>query len=152
MSDPPSSTGLPEGRPVLGVSVCVWRGEEVLLVRRGRPPSRGRWAPVGGKVEFGERLAEAARREVKEETGVDCAVAGMSDIRELILPDRTGMLKHHVVLAVFGARWLAGEAVAGDDAEAVAWVRPEALDRLDLIEGVIPYIMATRRVIGGSEA
>ena len=137
-------------RPLLGVSVSVWRGGEVLLVRRGREPGRGLWAPVGGRVEFGDTLAAAALREVAEETGVACRLAGLSDIREILLPDAAGVVRTHVVLAVFAAEWLSGEAVAGDDAEAVAWTRPDAFGRLRMVAGVEPYILATRRLVGGS--
>jgi 8-oxo-dGTP diphosphatase len=143
-------TAMAEGRPVLGVSVSVWRGDEVLLIRRGREPAKGLWSPVGGKVDFGETLADAARREVAEETGVACEILGLSDLRELIMPDRAGGIRGHVVLAVFAARWLSGEAVAGDDAEAVAWVHADALAGRPLVEGVIPYILATRRLTGGA--
>ncbi|MEJ1157844.1 NUDIX hydrolase [Prosthecomicrobium sp. N25] len=139
------------GRPVLGVSVSVWRGDEVLLVRRGREPSKGLWSPVGGKVEFGESLEAAARREVAEETGVDCEILGFSTLRELIMPDGAGGVRGHVVLAVFGARWLAGEARAGDDADAVAWVAADRLEDRPLVAGVVPYILGTRRLTGGAQ-
>lgn len=143
--DPSSTVALAAARPTLGVSVSVWRGDEVLLVRRARAPGIGRWSPVGGKVEFGETLAEAARREVAEEAGVDCEILGLSDIREMILPAAPDRPAMHVVLAVFAARWLSGEAIAGDDADAVAWVAPERLSDHRIVEGAVPYILATRR-------
>jgi ADP-ribose pyrophosphatase YjhB (NUDIX family) len=137
---------------VLGVSVSVWRGGEVLLVRRGRDPGRGLWAPVGGRVEFGETTRAAAVREVREETGVTCALAGLSDIRDLVFRGADGGIAGHVALAVFAARWVAGEAAAGDDADAVAWVAADRLADgtagLDLVEGVVPYILATRTLAG----
>jgi 8-oxo-dGTP diphosphatase len=137
------------GRPLLGVSVSVWRDDRVLLIRRGRDPGRGLWAPVGGKVGLGERLAEAALREVREETGVECRLTPLSDLREMIWPARDGRPASHVVLAVYGADWISGEPVAGDDAEAASWFVPADFDGLAMVPGVVPYILATRRLIGG---
>lgn len=146
MSTSPVSHPSVPPRPVLGVSVSVWRDGQVLLVRRGKAPAKGLWAPVGGRVEWGETLEEAAIREVREETGVACEIAGFSQLREMIRHDGDSP-GHHVVLAVFGARWISGEAVAGDDAEAVAWVGFDALSQFNLVDGVIPYIAATRDLI-----
>lgn len=50
----------------LSVSAMVWRGREILLMRRS---DNGHWGLPGGFVEVGESVAEAARREVLEETG-----------------------------------------------------------------------------------
>ena len=45
--------------PRLGVSVGVWRGDRVLLVKRGGQTYGGLWSFPGGHVEWGERLADA---------------------------------------------------------------------------------------------
>ncbi len=50
----------------LSVSAMVWREHEILLMRRS---DNGYWGLPGGFVELGESVAEAARREVAEETG-----------------------------------------------------------------------------------
>eukprot|EP00741_Cyanophora_paradoxa_P006675 tig00001030_g6456.t1 len=46
----------------------------VLFVQRAKEPAKGVWALVGGRVHLGERVADAAVREVKEETGLDVEV------------------------------------------------------------------------------
>jgi ADP-ribose pyrophosphatase YjhB (NUDIX family) len=58
---------------VPAVSVAVVRDDRVLLVRRARPPSQGLYAFPGGKVEAGETLEQAARRELLEETGLEAS-------------------------------------------------------------------------------
>lgn len=61
-------------RPMVTVDMPVLRfhdGQvEMLLVQRDRPPFAGRWALTGGFIDMDERLAESARRELREETGL----------------------------------------------------------------------------------
>jgi len=116
-------------RPQLGVSTLVRRGGSVLLVRRGRPPLAELWAFPGGRVEFAESLADAAAREVLEETAVTVAIDGPVDHAEIILRDATGKPERHYVLIVFVGTWQAGEPVAGDDAADARWVDVADLDR-----------------------
>ncbi len=65
-------------RPALTADVVLFRereqGTEVLLIRRARPPFKGQWALPGGFVDEGEPLAQAARRELGEETGITLPV------------------------------------------------------------------------------
>jgi 8-oxo-dGTP diphosphatase len=57
-------------RPQLAVSASIFRDGRILLVRRARAPGLGLWSLPGGRVEFGEPLEIALRREVMEETGL----------------------------------------------------------------------------------
>ena len=116
-------------RPLLGVSTFVRRDESVLLVRRGKPPLRDTWAFPGGLVEFGELLADAAAREVLEETGLTVAIGEAIDHAEIILRDEFGAAERHYVLIVFAGTWQAGEPVAGDDAAEARWVAASHLPR-----------------------
>ena len=107
-------------RPMPCVGVVCWRGDEVLLIRRGRPPRLGEWSIPGGKVEWGETLGEAALRELREETGVEAELGGLIAVYEIIEP------AFHYVLIDYAARWRSGEPAAADDADAARFMPFEA--------------------------
>jgi 8-oxo-dGTP diphosphatase len=65
-------------RPVPCVGVVCLRGDEVLLIRRGKAPLKGEWSIPGGRMEMGEGAAQGALRELKEETGVEAELLGLS--------------------------------------------------------------------------
>jgi ADP-ribose pyrophosphatase YjhB (NUDIX family) len=106
-------------REVPSVSVAVVRGERVLLVKRGRPPSQGLFAFPGGKVEAGETLEQAVRRELFEETGLEAR-----DFQPVETIFIEGAGEGHPVdyrLTVFSALYTAGEPAPADDAETAAF-------------------------------
>ena len=133
-----------QDRPLLGVSVAVWRGDKVLLVRRGRPPLMGLWSLPGGLVEAGETLAEAAARELAEETGIIAEDFSAVDRAEIIVRDDGGRVDRHYVLIVFGATYHSGEARAADDAADVRWVDAGELAGLELTADTARVLSAHR--------
>jgi ADP-ribose pyrophosphatase YjhB (NUDIX family) len=116
--------------PRVGVGVVVWRGDKVLLVRRARPPQAGEWSLPGGGQELGETLAEAARREVAEETGLAIRPTGVLTAVDSIHRDDAGRVRFHYTLIDLVAEWRAGEAEAGDDVDAVRWATPDEAEAL----------------------
>lgn len=109
-------------RPAVTVDIvlfeCTENRIEVLLIKRGRPPFKGRWAFPGGFVDPDESLEDAARRELVEETGITGIelkqLGGFGD------PGRDP--RGHTVSIVFTA--LLGDkpiAVAADDAAEASW-------------------------------
>jgi ADP-ribose pyrophosphatase YjhB (NUDIX family) len=123
-------------RPTVGVGAVCVRDGRLLLVRRARPPAAGRWALPGGKLEPGEALAAAVARELVEETGLVGSVGPLCGIAE-----RAGPGFHYVILD-FWVDAPAGDAVAGDDAAAVAWADRGDLDRLPLAGELLGWLDA----------
>jgi ADP-ribose pyrophosphatase YjhB (NUDIX family) len=118
--------------PMVGVGVVVWRGEEVLLIQRGKPPRAGTWSLPGGRQELGETTREAGRREVLEETGLEVEIIHLIDVVDSISRDREDRVRMQYTLVDYGAEWVSGTAVAGSDAADTRWVHPNDLGDYDL--------------------
>jgi 8-oxo-dGTP diphosphatase len=116
-------------RPILAVSVAVFREGRVLVGRRARAPMAGRFSLPGGVVEVGETLAEAVARELFEEVGVQADIIAFNRHVEPIARERD-RVRAHFVVASFVARWARGEARVSEEVDAVAWVDPAALGTL----------------------
>ncbi|MEO1250456.1 MAG: NUDIX hydrolase [Pseudomonadota bacterium] len=120
-----------EKRPLIGVGVVVWRGDKVLLVKRGKPPRKGSWGLPGGRQEWGETVFQAAQREVMEETGLTIEPLDYLTVVDGITHGADGEIDFHYTLVEVLARWISGEAVAADDADDVRWADPDRLEMLD---------------------
>jgi 8-oxo-dGTP diphosphatase len=115
-------------RPFIGVGVVVWSGEQVLLVRRGKPPRQGDWSIPGGAQHLGETIIEAAMREVREETGLEIVVTGLLDVIDFIDRDEQSDVRYHYTLVDMMADAVSGTPRPGDDVAEVAWVHPNDID------------------------
>ena len=136
MTDATANSRLYPARPLLAVSVACFRDGKVLLATRTRPPALGALTLPGGLVEPGERLTEAALRELQEEVEVEAEIIGFNGHAERIDRDADKRVKHHYVIASFVARWTAGEPRPGPEAGEIVWADPQALDDLPLTEGL----------------
>lgn len=114
--------------PIPGVGIVAFKGEAVLLIRRGQAPRRGEWSIPGGAVELGERVREAALREFKEECGGEIELRELVDVVDILWRDEEGRIQYHYVVIDFWAEWRAGELEARGDAWEARWVLPEELD------------------------
>ena len=116
----------------MGVGAVVFRGGEVLLVRRGQEPALGSWSLPGGLVELGETLEAAIQRELAEETGLSVTLLGVSAVVERIFPDPDGRIAYHYVLVDYLCDYLDGELSPGSDITAARFVPVGELAGFDL--------------------
>lgn len=137
----------PTVRPTLAASAAVFRGPLVLLARRGEGPGAGLWSLPGGRVEPGETLAETARRELREEVGVEADLLAVAATREVIRRDADGRLTAHFVVVAHAARWRSGEPQVSAEAAEVGWFRPAEIARLDTTEGLADVVADASRLV-----
>jgi 8-oxo-dGTP diphosphatase len=126
--------------PLVGVGAILLRRDRILMAERGKEPLKGWWSLPGGALETGESLAEAVRREVLEETGLEIRPLGVLEIFERIMRDAGGRAEYHYVLIDYVCRVTGGILRAGDDAARVEWVRRADLSKLQITEGTLGVI------------
>ena len=127
-------------KPVCGVGVVCLKDDQVLLVKRAKPPITWQWSIPGGGQELGETTREAALRELKEETGGDAELIGLIDVIDTVRADEEGRIQFHYTLVDFAAIWTSGEAVADDDVSDAQWVHLSDLENKGLWSETIRVI------------
>ncbi len=108
----------------------------MLLVQRGKPPYEGFWSLPGGQIKLGERAADAARRELEEETGLLASNLTLGDVADAILKDGEGIVSFHYTITVFATRDATGALAAASDAAAASYFDREARLRLQCTPGL----------------
>ena len=118
-------------RPIVGVGGVVVQDGKALIVKRGHEPRKGEWSLPGGLVELGETLIEAARREIKEETGLDVEVGAVVEVFDRVHRE-ADRIRYHFVIIDYLCRPIGGMLRAADDAEDVAWVAADEVERYEV--------------------
>ena len=102
--------------PQIAVGAIVVKDGRLLMVQRAHDPGAGLWSLPGGRVEHGEYLADALRREVAEETGLEIDVQDLVGILEVVGDP------HYVILDYFAEVTGEDVPVAADDVSDARWV------------------------------
>jgi len=127
-------------RPFLGVGALIFEASKLLIVERAKEPLKGYWSLPGGIVEAGEKLEDAIRREVREETGLDVEPTSIFEIFERIMPDSNGRPEYHYVLIDYLCRVVAGTPQPASDVSNVAWAAAQDLTHFRLTEGTLAVV------------
>ena len=138
-------------RPIVGIGVCLLRpdnGGEVLLARRGNPPLLGVWGLPGGAQELGETAEAAARRELREETGLTAGALHLAANVDAIHRDAAGAVRYHYTIIDFAAWHEGGTLAAGDDVAEVTWAPLGGLEPYAIWSEGHRVIAIARRLLG----
>jgi ADP-ribose pyrophosphatase YjhB (NUDIX family) len=112
--------------------IVVNEGGKILMIRR---TDNGNWAVPGGAIDLGESLVDAAIRETREESGIDCEITGLVGIytnpRHVILYTSDGEVRQEFSI-VLTARPRSGQPRPSSETSHVAWLDPAEIDGLPM--------------------
>jgi 8-oxo-dGTP diphosphatase len=126
--------------PNIGVGGILFNGRQILLIKRNQAPAQGLWSVPGGRLEPGESLIEACKREFHEETGLDVSVRQIAAVVERQLEG------FHYVIIDFCVELLDPDnliPVAQSDVLEAAWVSLDDLCHYNLVVGLAEIIVRT---------
>jgi 8-oxo-dGTP pyrophosphatase MutT (NUDIX family) len=130
-----------QGQLRLGCSAILLdeSGTHVLLTRRS---DNGQWCLPGGRVDAGESVAEAAIREVLEETGLQVRVRHLSGVYSdpdqlIVYPD--GNQVHMIVLA-FVVELVSGEIRLSQETSAISYIPVNEALGMDLFHNHVEQL------------
>jgi len=137
--------------PIVAVGVII-RGNEragqdrIVLIRRNKEPAKGLWTFPGGAVELGETVRGAARREAREETGLEVRLGEVAIVLDHVARDAADRVQYHYVIIDFYAEPVGGELQPGTDVSEARWASLTDLDDLEMTEKAEEI---ARQLLGG---
>lgn len=117
--------------PAVRVIVLDEQGRVLIVKRRRTAYGEGAWCLPGGKVDYGQTVAEAVVAELREETGLDCGTARFLFYQDS-LPPTPGTM--HCINFYFECT-VSGTVRLNKEAGKYVWISPEDLDRYHLVFG-----------------
>lgn len=106
---------------------------DVLLTKRAIPPYMGKWVMPGGKIDLGEPITAALKREVLEEVGLDVHVEGLIDIFEIVPTNEHA--EHYVILYYLASPKSVDLVPNSGEISEVVWADQETVSRMDISNG-----------------
>lgn len=139
-------TPAPESHwPKAASSAAIFRDGCVLIGLRAKDPRRHVWSLPGGHIEPGETARDAARREIREETGVDVELQGLVDVNDVIMRNTDGTLRAHYLLSIFFGTWISGEPQAADDCLEARFVEIDEIRNLKTTDRLMHFVERAHR-------
>ncbi len=138
-------------RPVVAVGVVVIKDDNILLIRRSKPPKSDSWSIPGGAQELGETIIQAAIREVREETAITIGNPHFLAVVDFIDRDGESSIKHHYTLIDYAANYQSGTLAAGDDAVQAKWVPIDRISEYSLWQETEKIIYAAVAMLKGEK-
>lgn len=133
--------------PLPGVGIIIHDKGKVLIIKRAYEPSAHRWSIPGGAVELGERVRDAAQREVEEELGLKVVIKDVVDVMDNIVYEE-GKVKYHFVLIDFWAEIQSGNLTLSHECLDAQWVGKDELNVYDLTDGARKAIKKVLDILG----
>lgn len=115
--------------PYPTVDIVIEKNGKVVLIERGRPPFKGKFAFPGGFIDWGERPEKAAIREAREETGLKVKLIDILGYYS-VENDPRG----HIVTTAFVAKPVSGKLLANDDAKKAFWINPRKVIKSQIVK------------------
>ena len=116
------------------VVAVVKDGEgRVLLTKRAIPPYLGKWVMPGGKIDRGELITAALKREVLEEVGLDIHIEGLVDIYEIVPTNEHS--EHFVILYYLATPRIGDLALNNHEIADAVWADRDVVSTLDISDG-----------------
>lgn len=110
------------------VSVAIKKDRKYLLVKEVKKEIKGLWNFPAGKVEFGEGLFDAAKREAKEETGFDCEITGLTGVYFFYWDDMPGL---SIRFNFLGKITSSKQSALADDISETSWFDMKEIEEMD---------------------
>lgn len=118
--------------PVVAAAAIIFREGKILMVKRAKEPNKGKWSIPGGRIELGESIYEAVKREVSEECNIEIEVLRVFDAADNVIRDEEKRVRYHYVTIDILARYKDGQIKAQSDVDDYRWVMPKELLEIDI--------------------